>query len=512
MYERLKPKIQNIIQSVTQNAISRVIPGVNPGVNPLGFHSSGFHRLLGLVMLGLVVCLPKFADATPTTNLLIADESNHRMIEVDPITHNVIWQYGQTGVAGSRTNQLNLPHEATKLKNGNVLIVDSFNQRVIEVQPTGTSGGTIVYQYGQTGISGIGPNQLGVSMDVQKLSNGNILIVDGSYHRVLEIQPTPPAGGSIVWEYSTGPGLPFEAERLLDGSTLIAIYGGAGKVIRVTGNPPTTIWSYDVDGNKDATQLINGNILIVNSDNHYVREVQPIGTSGGTIVWQYGQEGIPGSGTNRLRDPQEAIRLANGNTMIVDGYNHRVIEVKTSDYPNFTADSIVWQQGITGMWGGIWNLLYHPVDVEEIWQGILNQVLVEYKDMANMPQPVVTAWVFTPLLPPVVEPPVLEVTKTVSPAGTQTPGTVLTYTIAYTNTGQGTATDAVFMDMVPPGTVYGTGTAVIVTGPAGNITYSHDSGATYNTSDSAPVTHIRWSIPAIGPGKNGTLRFSVRIQ
>jgi len=187
-------------------------------------------------MLGMMLCIPN-AFATSTTNLLITDGNNHRVIEVDPITHNVIWQYGQSGVIGSGTNQLGYPCDAAKLMNGNVLIVDSSNSRVIEVRPEGVSGGTIVWQYGQTGVAGSEVNQLG-------------------FHC-------------------------------------------------------------------------------------------------------------------------EAIRLANGNTMIADSGNHRVIEVKTTDYLNFTASSIIWQQGQTGVYGSGWNQLYSPRDVEEIRQGILNQAIVD---------------------------------------------------------------------------------------------------------------------------------------
>ncbi|MEW6607174.1 MAG: hypothetical protein AB1414_06920 [bacterium] len=465
----------------------------------------------GLLMLGLICCLPKLSFATSTTNLLITDSGNQRVIEVDPITHNVVWQYGQPGVYGSGTNQLSYPLEAVKLTNGNVLIADAGNYRVIEVQPTGISGGTIVWEYST--------NQVGTISDVRKLDNGNILIT-GYADKVREIQPTGAIGGNIVWQYDDLGA--WEAERLNDGSTLITL-PSHNQVIRVAGSPSTTIWSYgqyDVRGSgtnqlddpMDATQLPNGNILITERYNHRVIEVQPVGTSGGNIVWQYGQTRVSGTHTNQLSEPEESIRLSNGNTLIVDTQNSRVIEVKTTDYPAWTAASIVWQQGQTGIFGSGWNQLEWPCDVEEIWQGVLNQVIVEYKDMGDMPQPVVTAWVFTPVIPPVVYPPVLEVTKTVDPSGTQSSGTVLTYTIAYTNTGQGTATDAVFTDMVPAGTTYATGTAVIATGPAGTIQCSHDGGASYDASDFAPVTHIRWRIPAIGPSQSGTLRFSVKIN
>lgn len=474
--------------------------------------------LIGLLTIGLLVCTAKFVFATSTANLLITERYNERVIKVDPITHDVLWQYGQTDVAGSGTNQLNHPFEAVNLINGNILIADTDNHRVIEVQPSGTSGGTIIWQYGQTGVFGSGTNQLNFPFDVMMLNNGNILITDYGIRRTIEVQPTYPIGGNIVWQKYSPDGYYVESERLPDGSTLLTS-DSSHEVIRITGSPSTTIWYYGQYGSpgsgtnqlnlpRDAIQLVNGNILITDSGNHRVIEVQPTGTSGGTIVWQYGQTGVSGSGVNQLYFPHEAIRLANGNTMIADRGNYRVIEVKTDDYPHWTSSSIVWQQGQTGVSGSGWNQLGDPCDVEEIWQGVLNQVIVTYKNMTNVPQPVVTAWVFTPVIPPIVEPPVLEVTKMVHPVGTQSSGTELTYTIAYTNTGQGTATNVVFTDGVPAGTNFVSGSAI---GAGATITYSVN-GTTYLPEETTPVNYIRWTFGNIGPGVSGTLQFKVIIQ
>ncbi len=98
------------------------------------------------------------------------------------------------------------------------LIADTGNQRVIEVQAQGTNGGTIVWQYGQTGIVGSGTNQLRYPIDAMRLICGTILIVDRGNNRVIEVQPTGTSGGTIVWECSASTGLPltapFEAIRI----------------------------------------------------------------------------------------------------------------------------------------------------------------------------------------------------------------------------------------------------------------------------------------------------------
>ncbi|MEW6609489.1 MAG: hypothetical protein AB1414_18940 [bacterium] len=465
---------------------------------------------IGLLMLGLICCLPKLSFATPTTTLLIVDSNNHRVIEVDA-NHNIIWQYGQTGVHGSGPNQLYYPYEAVKLTNGNVLIADCDNNRVIEVQPTGTSAGTIIWDY----RPGFSPR------DVKKLPNGNVLIVGGN--QVLEVTPVYPNTATVVWQCGNGPNItlrnPSEAEWRPGTPTdyyLITDYGN-NRVIEVQRTSPTdgTI-TYQYGGTqgsgpnqlyypKDAMRLICGTILIADQGNNRVIEVQPTYPTGGTIVWECGSStGLP------LNLPAEAIRMSNWNTLIADTYNHRVIEVRTNDYPAFTPASIVWQQGQTGVSGSGPNQLNYPADVEEL--GIVNIAKAEYQDSTGKDMPTKFAGIVIELIPPVVNLPEIELSKDVSYIGTVTIGATLTYTIAYINVGSGTAHNVVITDMVPDGTGYVTGSAHETSGPSASESYSHDGGLTFDPYETSPVTHVRWTIDEVPPGVNGTLVFEVAIK
>jgi outer membrane protein assembly factor BamB len=198
-------------------------------------------------------------------NILIADQSNNRVIEVDPATHNVVWtfgdgsstpgptsvvgtndaqrvgnltliagtgvppglepscpngcadnrvmlvnqqgkivwQYGQAGVTGWGPNQLNTPVQNTFLPNGNVMITDQVNERVIVV----TMQKQIVWQYGMTGVTGSGFNQLNNPNSAELLNNGDILIADENNNRVIEVDPDT---HEVVWQY---PATPDPAER-----------------------------------------------------------------------------------------------------------------------------------------------------------------------------------------------------------------------------------------------------------------------------------------------------------
>src|SRR5438445_11658436 len=113
---------------------------------------------------------------------------DNRVIVVDKDGH-IVWQYGQAGVTGSGPNQLNVPVFAIQLPNHNILIVDQSNERVIEVDKVTKK---IVFQYGSPTSSLLNnPNS------AEQLPNGNILIADENNNRVIEITPSK----HIVFQY-----------------------------------------------------------------------------------------------------------------------------------------------------------------------------------------------------------------------------------------------------------------------------------------------------------------------
>jgi uncharacterized repeat protein (TIGR01451 family) len=105
--------------------------------------------------------------------------------------------------------------------------------------------------------------------------------------------------------------------------------------------------------------------------------------------------------------------------------------------------------------------------------------------------------------------PALTVVKSVDRAAAR-PGDVLTYSIAYTAVGSAAAYSIAVTDAVPANTVY---VAASATGAGTTITFSHDGGATYTSSDAAPVTHIRWlRTSPLAPGGSGTTSFQAAVR
>jgi outer membrane protein assembly factor BamB len=244
------------------------------------------------------------AGAEPTCPNGCAD---NRVMIVDPMGQ-IIWQYGQAGVTGSGPNQLNTPVQNTWLPDAHILITDQGNQRILEV----TLEGKIVWQYGQTGVAGDAYNQLNSPNSAELLTNGDILIADESNNRVIEVN----RNHHIVWSYGC--------------ATCSELSGAAF-----------------------ASRLPDGNTLITDSNNNRILEVDP----SKSVVWTYNTNMRPGSVSSPL--PTRAVRLKNGNTLISDQYNMQVIEV-TKDM------NIVFTQGSIGVAGNTFDMLNGPYDAKVI--------------------------------------------------------------------------------------------------------------------------------------------------
>lgn len=146
-------------------------------------------------------------------HVIIADQANQRIIVVDR-QHKIVWQYGITGTAGSGANQLNNPNSAEVLDNGDVLIADESNNRAIEITPQGS----LVKQFTAGGTLN------GVAF-ASRLPNGNTLIADANNNRVVELDPNDNIVWQYVTNTMAGSNAnpqPTRAVRLANGNTLIS--------------------------------------------------------------------------------------------------------------------------------------------------------------------------------------------------------------------------------------------------------------------------------------------------
>lgn len=251
-------------------------------------------------------------ELAPLTMLLVY-RARHLIYQVNR-QKQVLWRWG--------TGELERPHAGQLLSNGRVIVADTNNHRVIEVD---TTRDEIVWHYGEKGRPGNEPGQLAHPRWVQRLPDGHTLIADQSNSRVMEIDPD----GLLVWQWGDWETLngPYCCQRLGGGTTLVTDW--SNHVVLEISYDGEIVWQYgqSKQGGSDdgqlqypeqATRLNNGHTLIVDSRNNRVIEVDPDGQR----VWAYS-----GDGLNKLNGPSFAQRQSDGNTVIVHGGNRQALEV-----------------------------------------------------------------------------------------------------------------------------------------------------------------------------------------
>ena len=249
-------------------------------------------------------------------NTLITDAGywsgfGSEILEVDLIGR-IVWRY---------SNGLVFAHSSKVLKNGNILVSDTWNNRILEIDRKGNIISSSEKWGKGSGTLSDG-SHLRYPNDAEETERGAILISDRNNDRIIEVDKK----GNIVWKYTKLKHC-HDADRLSNGNTIVAS-SDQNKVIEI--NPRGDIvWSYG-DGSlkmlnwpRDADRLQNGNTLITDSKNNRIIEVN----NNGEIVWSFylGYFGMP----------YEADRLPNGNTLISIQQRRQVIEVDPSG-------NIVW--------------------------------------------------------------------------------------------------------------------------------------------------------------------------
>ncbi len=332
------------------------------------------------VSLGLIASLVALTGATYAQtatayntpgNILIADQFNNRVIEVDPRTHQIVWQFGDGSSTPGPTSVV-APNDAERV--GNLTLISGTgapagsepgcpngcpDNRVILVD----QDGKIVWQYGHAGVTGSGHDQLNTPVAAVFLPNFDVLITDQGNQRVIEVG----FDKQIVWQYgmtgTAGAGFdelnnPNSAELLPNSHVLIADENN-NRVIEVT-EDHRIVWHYGnpkntsiLNGAAFASRLPSGDTLITDSLNNRILQV----TSDGVVDFTYVTNTRPGSVSQPL--PTRAVRLKNGNTLISDQFNQQVIEINPQS-------KIVFKQGAIGVSGNGFDQLNAPYDAKVI--------------------------------------------------------------------------------------------------------------------------------------------------
>ena len=294
----------------------------------------------------------------PTDTLLIADPFRHVVVEIDR-SGNVIWQFGEAGKPSNALSRLSSPGSARILPDGQRVIADTRNHRVLLVAEDGTSrqlepqagefcdpmwatvlddghflvcdtgnrrvvetdpAGRIVWQWGNATPQ---RHVLSYPRSVELTDDRKYVVADTAHDRVVEFD----AGRVRERPVQLQPSLfwPRCARILPSGGMLIAD-GRNGRIVEIAeqGHVLRELREIDLDGCKslsdphDVRMLPNGHLLIVDSSQDLVVEADWSGQ-----VYQ----AIGGEADLELSDPHSAQQLDDGSLLIADTGHHRILIV-----------------------------------------------------------------------------------------------------------------------------------------------------------------------------------------
>ncbi len=309
---------------------------------------------IGGGLSGAVVMVPAGASLPPVPpaniqvspefnqvgNVLIADQWNNREIEVTP-AGRIVWSFGLGPLDFSSNSPISV-NDAERVGDYTLMANPGDAPGVIPQTPNGSVDnrvllvdplGEVVWQYGQFGQTGDGPNLLSVPVQCTFVPPFNVLITDQGNNRIIEVNYDK----DIVWQY---PGAdtnaadqlsgPNSAELLANGHILIADQGN-NRALEVTSSDEI-VKTFSAGGTVNtlafASRLPNGDTLITDAGNARIVEVN----AEDHVVWQYfttnnAPKSPAGSMSVAAPQPTRAVRLADGNTLISDQLNNRVILV-----------------------------------------------------------------------------------------------------------------------------------------------------------------------------------------
>ncbi|HEX9044498.1 MAG TPA: PQQ-binding-like beta-propeller repeat protein, partial [Candidatus Limnocylindrales bacterium] len=228
------------------------------------------------------------------------DEGRHVIYRIDVATRKVVWAYGHLDRAGSARGYLNTPDDAYGLVNGDIVIADINNCRILEIAPDKS----IVRQWGRTGDCRThAPATYGAPNGDTPLPDGGLLVTQIDGHRVERLA----ADGSLMWDIRVPIAYPSDAQLDANGNVVVAGFTDPGAVVCMNPTTGKVLWLYRPTSGAGrlnhpslAMPLANGMVSINDDDRNRLVVLDPAKMK---LVWQYGTTDRAGSGPGQLSDP-----------------------------------------------------------------------------------------------------------------------------------------------------------------------------------------------------------------
>jgi hypothetical protein len=222
-------------------------------------------------------------------------------------------RYGHPGVPGSAAGFFSHPDDAMLLPGGDLLLADIMNCRILVLAPgrwhvTQALGSTSSCVHGP-------PASFGSPNGVFPLQDGHFLVteINGDWADEISLQ------GHLYWSaHPPGVAYPSDANEVRPGRYLVTDYSYPGQVV-MFGRSGHLLWRFRPTGARAlnhpslALSLPNGNILVNDDYNHRVIVIDPRTNQ---IVWQYGHGGVPGRAPGYLNNP-DGVDMAPPNSLLI---------------------------------------------------------------------------------------------------------------------------------------------------------------------------------------------------
>jgi len=250
---------------------------------------------------GYVFGPPDDAFISPDGRSIVATQEMYDTVSMINIaTRSITSRYGHPGAPGSAPGYFSHPDDAMLLPAGDLLLADIVNCRILLLSP---GRWHVIRQFGSTSSCAHDPPaSFGSPNGVFPLHDGNFLVteINGDWVDEMSLQ------GHVYWSaHPPGVAYPSDANEIGPGRYLVTDYSDPGQIV-IFDRAGHALWRFRPGGAQAlnhpslALPLPNGNILVNDDYNDRVIVIDPRTSR---IVWQYGHYGVPGRAAGYLDNP-----------------------------------------------------------------------------------------------------------------------------------------------------------------------------------------------------------------
>jgi DNA-binding beta-propeller fold protein YncE len=256
--------------------------------------------------------LPDDAFFSPNGKYVIATEEEYSVVSVISIAkHKIVYRYGTPGQPGSADNQVSNPDDAMMMPNGMLIAADIKNCRLLLLPPVAQRQHHPRRIIGQTGSCGHNPpRQFGSPNGAFPTTSGDYIVteINGDWAEQMSLS------GHVVWAaHPPGVTYPSDTNEIYPGRYLTADYSSPGQVVEFN-SAGRLLWRFGgLNHPSLALPLPNGDILVNDDYNDRVIVIDPLTNR---IVWQYGHTGVASTAPGYLNDP-DGVDLAPPDSMLI---------------------------------------------------------------------------------------------------------------------------------------------------------------------------------------------------